>query len=234
MRPVSVSRPRLAARAGPPVRVLIVSGIFPPDIGGPATHSSDLAAELRKRGHDARVLTLTDEPESSSTPSVVRFPRRWPWPRAQRARLRVARDARQEERRRLCDRAHPDRGDGRAAHRAPGDREGRRRSGVGARITPRSDEPHLRRIPGAAGDRSPHPRHAIGAQPVDRRRDRGGDPERAPRRDRERVDGARRCDRRAQRRAYAAGGRDRSPDRLLRDSISCSSDGSFRSSRPMS
>ena len=75
-----LSRPRLGARTGPPVRVLIVSGIFPPDIGGPATHSSDLAAELRKRGHDARVLTLTDEPESSSTPSVVRFPRRWPWP----------------------------------------------------------------------------------------------------------------------------------------------------------
>ena len=62
------------------MRVLIVSGIFPPDIGGPATHSSDLAAELRTRGHEARVLSLTDEPEWSSTPSVVRFPRRWPWP----------------------------------------------------------------------------------------------------------------------------------------------------------
>ena len=93
------------------MRVLIVSGIFPPDIGGPATHSSDLAAELRKRGHEARVLTLTDEPEWSSTPSVVRFPRRWPWP-VRSARLfawLVA--ARQGERRRVRHRAHRDRGE---------------------------------------------------------------------------------------------------------------------------
>jgi glycosyltransferase involved in cell wall biosynthesis len=62
------------------VRVLIVSGIFPPDIGGPATHSADLARELGERGHEARVLTVTDESGWSSTPSVVRFPRRWPWP----------------------------------------------------------------------------------------------------------------------------------------------------------
>jgi glycosyltransferase involved in cell wall biosynthesis len=62
------------------VRVLIVSGIFPPDIGGPSTHSADLAAELRSRGHDACVLTLTDDAEPSATPEVVRFPRRWPWP----------------------------------------------------------------------------------------------------------------------------------------------------------
>ena len=131
--------------------------------------------------------------------------------RAQRACLRLARDARQKERRRLRDRAHPARGGGRAPHRPPGRRQGRRRSGVGARITPRSDEPQLRRIPREAADRSPHPRHAIGTQPVDRRRDRGGGPERAPRREREQVDGARRCDRRAQRRTYAAGGRDPAP-----------------------
>ena len=32
------------------MRVAIVTGIFPPDVGGPATHASDLAAELRRAG----------------------------------------------------------------------------------------------------------------------------------------------------------------------------------------
>jgi glycosyltransferase involved in cell wall biosynthesis len=38
------------------VRVLVVSGIWPPDVGGPASHAPDVAAFLRERGHDVEVL----------------------------------------------------------------------------------------------------------------------------------------------------------------------------------
>jgi glycosyltransferase involved in cell wall biosynthesis len=63
------------------VKVVVVTGIFPPDVGGPATHASDLVVELTRRGHDATVLTLTDGPTSQVDRDVVRFPRRWSWPR---------------------------------------------------------------------------------------------------------------------------------------------------------
>jgi glycosyltransferase involved in cell wall biosynthesis len=62
------------------VRVLVVSGIFPPDIGGPATHADDVRAELRTRGHEVVVLSLSDAPSPSATNDVVVFPRRWSWP----------------------------------------------------------------------------------------------------------------------------------------------------------
>jgi glycosyltransferase involved in cell wall biosynthesis len=55
------------------VKVLIVTGIYPPDIGGPATHASDLRAEFVRRGHDAVVLTLGDRDEA--TEEVVRLSR---------------------------------------------------------------------------------------------------------------------------------------------------------------
>lgn len=62
------------------MRIVIATGIFPPDVGGPATHTSQLAEELRVRGHDVRVLSLTDERAPVIEPGLVRFPRRWPWP----------------------------------------------------------------------------------------------------------------------------------------------------------
>ncbi len=39
------------------MRVLIVSGIWPPDVGGPASHAPELAAFLRVRGHEVEVVT---------------------------------------------------------------------------------------------------------------------------------------------------------------------------------
>src|SRR2546423_7487665 len=63
------------------MRVVIVTGIFPPDIGGPATHAADVAGQLRRRGHQVTVLTLTDEPGQPAPADLVRYPRRWPWPR---------------------------------------------------------------------------------------------------------------------------------------------------------
>jgi glycosyltransferase involved in cell wall biosynthesis len=39
------------------VNVLVVSGIWPPDVGGPASHAPALAAFLRERGHGVEVVT---------------------------------------------------------------------------------------------------------------------------------------------------------------------------------
>ena len=62
------------------MRVLIVTGIYPPDIGGPATHAADLAQTLRARGHEAFVVTLGDAPQLDLRNGVARFPRGWPVP----------------------------------------------------------------------------------------------------------------------------------------------------------
>ena len=70
-----------AVRSGAaPVKVLVVTGIYPPDIGGPATHADDVRRSLSERGHQVTVLSLTDAPRSVHSEGVVRFPRSWPWP----------------------------------------------------------------------------------------------------------------------------------------------------------
>jgi len=62
------------------MKVAIVTGIFPPDIGGPATHAEDLRAVWTERGWEVTVVTLWDGAGTSIAPGLVRFPRRWPWP----------------------------------------------------------------------------------------------------------------------------------------------------------
>jgi glycosyltransferase involved in cell wall biosynthesis len=42
------------------MRILIITGIFPPDIGGPATYVPAIGTELVKRGHEITVVTLSD------------------------------------------------------------------------------------------------------------------------------------------------------------------------------
>ena len=42
------------------MNVLLITGIFPPDIGGPATYVPTMASELVKRGHKVTVVTLSD------------------------------------------------------------------------------------------------------------------------------------------------------------------------------
>ncbi len=42
------------------MNVLIVSGIWPPDVGGPASHAPELAAFLQGRGHSIEVVTTAD------------------------------------------------------------------------------------------------------------------------------------------------------------------------------
>jgi glycosyltransferase involved in cell wall biosynthesis len=42
-------------------RILLVSGIYPPDVGGPATYVPKLARHLVSNGHQVSVLALTDD-----------------------------------------------------------------------------------------------------------------------------------------------------------------------------
>jgi glycosyltransferase involved in cell wall biosynthesis len=78
------------------LRVLIVSGIWPPDIGGPAAHGPDLANFLIRRGHAVRAVTSCERggPEPSDFPLLaVRRDRPRPV-RLPAAALAIARAAR--------------------------------------------------------------------------------------------------------------------------------------------
>ena len=54
------------------MRVLLVSGIWPPDVGGPASHAPELAAFLHGRGHEVEVVTT-----ATRAPAPERYPVRW-------------------------------------------------------------------------------------------------------------------------------------------------------------
>jgi glycosyltransferase involved in cell wall biosynthesis len=54
------------------VKVLVVSGIWPPDVGGPASHAPDVAAFLRSRGHDVEVVIT-----AAAAPAGEAYPVRW-------------------------------------------------------------------------------------------------------------------------------------------------------------
>ena len=67
-----------ATAARTSIQILIVTGIFPPDIGGPATYVPVMASELARQGHKVSVITLSDAPagDHASYPfPVVRIPR---------------------------------------------------------------------------------------------------------------------------------------------------------------
>ena len=54
------------------MRVLVVSGIWPPDVGGPASHAPDVAAYLRSRGHGVEVVTT-----APAQPTAEEYPVHW-------------------------------------------------------------------------------------------------------------------------------------------------------------
>ena len=54
------------------MRVLIVSGIWPPDVGGPASHAPELAAFLHGHGHEVEVVTT-----ALGAPAPEPYPVRW-------------------------------------------------------------------------------------------------------------------------------------------------------------
>ena len=54
------------------MKVLVVSGLWPPDVGGPASHAPEVAAGLRARGHEVEVVTT-----ASAAPPPEPYPVRW-------------------------------------------------------------------------------------------------------------------------------------------------------------
>jgi glycosyltransferase involved in cell wall biosynthesis len=54
------------------VKVVVVSGIWPPDVGGPASHAPALAEALRAAGHEVEVVTTAER-----APAPQPYPVRW-------------------------------------------------------------------------------------------------------------------------------------------------------------
>ncbi len=54
------------------MRVVVVSGIWPPDVGGPASHAPALSRALLERGHEVEVVTTASAP-----PANPGFPVHW-------------------------------------------------------------------------------------------------------------------------------------------------------------
>ena len=54
------------------MRVLVVSGIWPPDVGGPASHAPEVARFLAEHGHTVEVVTTASE-----QPARQAYPVRW-------------------------------------------------------------------------------------------------------------------------------------------------------------
>ena len=80
------------------MKVLIVSGIWPPDVGGPASHAPEVAAELLARGHEVEVVTNAATAPAPERYRVHWVPRRLPrGVRHVRAVLLIARRARQAD-----------------------------------------------------------------------------------------------------------------------------------------
>jgi glycosyltransferase involved in cell wall biosynthesis len=67
------------------VRVVVVSGIWPPDAGGPASHAPALADFLAGRGHEVEVVTT-----ASAEPAARRYPVRWASRRSPLRHVRAA------------------------------------------------------------------------------------------------------------------------------------------------
>jgi glycosyltransferase involved in cell wall biosynthesis len=66
------------------MRILIVTGIFPPDAGGPATYVPTVAAAFAGRGHTVAVVTTSEEARPADDEAreyrLVRVSRRWAYP----------------------------------------------------------------------------------------------------------------------------------------------------------
>jgi glycosyltransferase involved in cell wall biosynthesis len=69
------------------VKVVIVTGIWPPDVGGPASHAPEVAEFLRSKGHEVEVVTT-----APAAPAPEPYPVHW-ISRAQSVFLRYLRGA---------------------------------------------------------------------------------------------------------------------------------------------
>ena len=60
------------------MKVLVVSGIWPPDVGGPASHAPAVASFLHERGHEVEVVVTADGPPEPCPYAVCWTSRRLP------------------------------------------------------------------------------------------------------------------------------------------------------------
>ena len=61
------------------MRILIATGIFPPDIGGPATYGEIMANALTKQGFNVQVITYSsNKTNRQTTYKLNKVSRRWP------------------------------------------------------------------------------------------------------------------------------------------------------------
>lgn len=61
------------------MRILILSGIFPPDIGGPATQLDALASDLARRGQAVCILTFGEPDRLPRSYALKKISRKWPY-----------------------------------------------------------------------------------------------------------------------------------------------------------
>jgi glycosyltransferase involved in cell wall biosynthesis len=62
------------------MRITVLPGIWPPDVGGPATHAPELARFLIDRGHAVHVVTMASAPPTERPCPVTTIDRRRPFP----------------------------------------------------------------------------------------------------------------------------------------------------------
>ena len=62
------------------MRIIVLPGIWPPDVGGPATHAPELARFLVGRGHSVRVVTMASGPPTERPCPVQTVDRGRPFP----------------------------------------------------------------------------------------------------------------------------------------------------------
>ena len=60
------------------MKVVVVSGIWPPDVGGPASHAPEVADYLHERGHAVEVVTTAWSPPAARAYPVLVVPRSLP------------------------------------------------------------------------------------------------------------------------------------------------------------
>jgi glycosyltransferase involved in cell wall biosynthesis len=71
---------RCAARRFDGMRIAFLTGIWPPDVGGPATHGPDFSRFLVARGHAVHVVTMGDGEPTERPCEVEIVSRRLPFP----------------------------------------------------------------------------------------------------------------------------------------------------------
>ena len=80
------------------MRITFLTGIWPPDVGGPATHGPDFSRFLVERGHQVHVVTMGDGEPAERPCEVEVVSRKLPFPvRYGLVALRAARDARRSD-----------------------------------------------------------------------------------------------------------------------------------------